>query len=112
MEDHEWENGEVTWEPLRFRTELPDYSDIPESVYDWEKSIYGKVEECIPHDIPKPLGKPVIFTAYEDANLIKQSLTLTPRNNLLSRLLPMALNSWLHVPQLKKSLTSGQHSGT
>ena len=60
---------------LRFRTELPDYSDIPESVYDWEKSIYGKVEECIPHDIPKPLGKPVIFTAYEDANLMHDITT-------------------------------------
>ena len=24
---------------LRFRTELPDYSDIPESVYDWEKNL-------------------------------------------------------------------------
>ena len=60
---------------LRFRTELPDYSDIPESVYDWEKSIYGKVEEGIPHDIPEPLGKPVIFTAYEDANLMHDITT-------------------------------------
>ena len=77
---------------LRFRTELPDYSNIPESIYDWEKSINGKVKECIPHDIPMPLGKPVIFTAYEDANLmhdvttgksITRNIHLVNNNNII-----------------------------
>lgn len=35
----------------------------------WECTVYGKVTESIPDDIPEPLGKPVVLTHYKDANL-------------------------------------------
>ena len=59
----------------RFRTELPDYSDVPDTHYDWEDAIYGKVEELIPENAPPPLGKPVIHTTYCDANLLHNVMT-------------------------------------
>ena len=47
---------------IRFRTALPDYSDIPEKIYDWEKSVYGSTHEAKPHDASIPLGKAIILT--------------------------------------------------
>ena len=41
---------------IRFRTHEPDYSAIPEPVHEWDYSVYGDVEEVIPHDAPEPLG--------------------------------------------------------
>jgi len=55
---------------IRYRVEKPDYSNLPETEYEWEKSVYGNVHEDIPDNIPKPLGKPVIHTTYVDANLM------------------------------------------
>ena len=54
---------------IRLRTELPDYSAIPEKMYDWGYTCYGDAEELIPKDMPKPLGKPVQSTTFVDANL-------------------------------------------
>ena len=58
----------------RFRTHEPDYSDLPERLYDWT-SIYGDVQELLPTDAPEPLGKPVTTTHYFDANLYHDMLT-------------------------------------
>ncbi len=55
---------------LRFRTHEPDLSDIPIPEYDWAESTYGNVQEEVPHDAPKPLGKPVVTVSYVDANLM------------------------------------------
>ena len=60
---------------IRYRTEEPDYSAIPEKIYDWAHTVYGDVEELIPSDIPEPLGKPVTLTTYVDANLYHDMLT-------------------------------------
>ena len=60
---------------IRFRTGLPDYSSIPNEEYDWEKSIYGNMEESLPHDAPKAYGPPVIMTTYVDANLCHDFVT-------------------------------------
>ena len=60
---------------IRFRTALPDYSDIPEKIYDWEKSVYGSAHEAKPHDAPIALGKPIILTHYVDANLYHDMIT-------------------------------------
>ena len=60
---------------IRFRTALPDYSDIPEKTYDWEKSVYGSAHEAKPHDSPIALGKPIILTHYVDANLYHDMIT-------------------------------------
>ena len=54
---------------IRIRTEEPDYSELPEKIYDWEQSVYAGAEELMPHDAPAPLGKPVVMTTYVDANL-------------------------------------------
>ena len=54
---------------IRIRTDLPDFSDHPEKVYEWENTCYRGAEEILPHDTPKPLGNPVITSRYVDANL-------------------------------------------
>ena len=55
---------------IRFRTGEPDYSELPTKTYDWMYSVYGNVEEQVPSDAPKPLGKPVVTSSYYDANLM------------------------------------------
>ena len=60
---------------IRFRTGLPDYSDVTAPVFDWAESVYGSPSEEIPRDIPEPRGKPVILTHYVDANLYHCMLT-------------------------------------
>ena len=47
---------------IRVRTGIPDYSSIPIRVYDWPISIYGNVEEELPKNAPKSLGKEVLIT--------------------------------------------------
>ncbi len=60
---------------IRFRVGIPDYSSLPKEEYDWERSIYGKVKEDIPDDMPEPLGPTVIMTTYVDANLCHDYIT-------------------------------------
>ena len=54
---------------IRFRTEQPDYSLLPDRNFDWTCSVYGDVEEVLPDDMSEPLGKAVVTTATMDANL-------------------------------------------
>ena len=35
---------------LRFRTGLPDYSDLKNPIFDWERSVCGDVNEATPDD--------------------------------------------------------------
>ena len=44
-------------------------------IRDREKSIYGNMEESLPHDAPKAYGPPVIMTTYVDANLCHDLVT-------------------------------------
>jgi hypothetical protein len=60
---------------IRFRTEEPDYSDLPTLEYDCERPVYGSVTKDIPSDAPRPLGKCVTVTHYVDANLYHCMLT-------------------------------------
>ena len=60
---------------IRVRTDEPDFSNLPDKHYKWERSVYGDVKELIPEDIPKPLGKRVVLTSYVDANLNHDLLT-------------------------------------
>ena len=53
---------------IKFRTEMPDYSIYPTEKYDWTY-VYGKVEEELPPNMPKPKGKKVIISVFADANL-------------------------------------------
>ena len=60
---------------IRFRTALPDYSDLEVPRYDWIDTVYGEISEAIPTDAPEPLGLPVTLTHYVDANLYHCMLT-------------------------------------
>ena len=60
---------------IRFRTNMPNYTDIHHVPYSWEQSVYGKVKEAILHDIPEMLGRPVVLTHYVDTNLYHDILT-------------------------------------
>ena len=54
---------------IRFRTDQPDYSFIPDQDFDWTYSVYGNVREILPDDMPEPLGEAVTTTTMMDANL-------------------------------------------
>ena len=54
---------------IRFRTEQPDYSFLPNQDFDWTYSVYGDVHEVLPDDMPEPLGEAVTTTTTMDANL-------------------------------------------
>ena len=54
---------------IQYRTSLPDYSDVPEGGINWDSSIYCGAKDLIPDNVLKPLGKEVITTTYQDANL-------------------------------------------
>ena len=60
---------------IRFRTGIPDYSDVTIPEYDWSESVYGNPTELIPDDAPTPLGLDVLLTHYVDANLYHDFLT-------------------------------------
>jgi hypothetical protein len=51
---------------IRFRTDEPDYSDLPDTLIEWDKSVYSGATEQLPHDFPTSLGKPVVLTHYVD----------------------------------------------
>jgi hypothetical protein len=54
---------------IQVRTEIPDYSALPDKVYNWEQSVYAGAEEEVPDNCPAPLGKEVVMTTFVDANL-------------------------------------------
>jgi hypothetical protein len=60
---------------IRVRTEVPDYSDLPEQELDWSRSVYGDVKEQRAPDAPAPKGKLVRTTSYKDANLYHDLIT-------------------------------------
>ena len=54
---------------IRFRTDQPDYSFLPDQDFDWTYSVYGNVQEILPDYMPDPLGEAVITTTTMAANL-------------------------------------------
>ena len=54
---------------IRFRTDQPDYSFLPDQDFDWTYSVYGDVHKILPDNMPEPLGKAVVTTTTMDANL-------------------------------------------
>ena len=54
----------------KYRTEEPDYSYLPNMKHDWSYTILGNVQEIIPNNCPKPLGKSFTTTTTLDANLL------------------------------------------
>ena len=47
---------------LRFRSDQPDYSFLPDQDFNWTYSVYGDVHEIIPDHMPEPLGEAVVTT--------------------------------------------------
>ena len=60
---------------IRIRINEPDFNDLPDQDFDWCYSVYGDVQELLPRDAPKPLGKAVTTITYKDANLYHDMLT-------------------------------------
>ena len=54
----------------RYRTKLIDHSHHEVTTHDWAQSVYGNVQEQVPHDAPAPKGRLVRTTTYKDANLM------------------------------------------
>ena len=54
---------------VRFRTDQPDYSFLPDQDFDWTYSVYRAVHKILPDDMPEPLGEAVVTTTTIDANL-------------------------------------------
>ena len=42
---------------IRFRTDQPDYSFLPDQDFDWTYSVLGDVHDILPDDIPEPLAR-------------------------------------------------------
>jgi hypothetical protein len=60
---------------IRIRVNEPNLNDLLDQNFDWCYSVYGDVQELLPRDAPKPLGKPVTTITYKDANLYHDMLT-------------------------------------
>jgi hypothetical protein len=60
---------------IQLRTELLDYSYLPEQDYDWARTVYGNVREQKAEGAPVPQGKVVRMTTYGDANLYHDMAT-------------------------------------
>jgi hypothetical protein len=60
---------------IRVRKDTPDFTGLPNQEFDWCHSVYGYVEEVLPKDLPKPLGKSVTTITYKDANLYHDIMT-------------------------------------
>ena len=54
----------------RYSTKEPDDSYLPNMKYDWSYTVYGNVQEIVPNNCPKTLGKSVTTTTTLDANLL------------------------------------------
>ena len=59
---------------IKFRTDMPDYSQYKEVKHDW-KYIYGNVTEELPSDMLEPKGKQVVISVFKDANLYFDHVT-------------------------------------
>ena len=60
---------------IRVRMDQPELSSLPDQNFEWCHTVYGNVEELIPGDAPKPLGRSVTTVTYTDANLYHDLLT-------------------------------------
>ena len=73
---------------IRFRTDQPDYSCLPDQDFDRTYSVYGNVQEILPDDMPDPLGEAVTTTTTMDANLnhcLASGKSLTDASTLSTR---------------------------
>ena len=60
---------------IRYRTEMPDLSDMEFEEYDWSRTPYAGAKEEYPSNLPAARGKPVQQITYVDANLYHDMLS-------------------------------------
>ena len=60
---------------LRYRTDIPNFSDIDYVEHDWSRTVYAGAREEYPHNLPAARGMPVLQWSYVDANLYHDMLT-------------------------------------
>jgi hypothetical protein len=60
---------------IRVHIEEPHFSELPDQEFDWCETVYGKVEELLPADAPRPLRKAITTVHCTDANLQHDLLT-------------------------------------
>jgi hypothetical protein len=61
---------------IHFWTNILDQGRHTPKKFDWSSSVYGNVEEDVPHEKPIPKGKVVHTTTYQDANLFQDFLVI------------------------------------
>ena len=59
---------------LRFRTDEPNYTHLPDLEYIWTR-VYCNVHGEIHNGVPEPIGKEVTTTTFLDANLLHDLIT-------------------------------------
>jgi hypothetical protein len=113
---------------IRFRTQEPDYSDIPALAYDWEYK-YGEAVEDIPTDAPTHrsanslLSPPTLMPTYATTSLranpslasftgsMGRPLNGSPRSRVPSKPPPTDPNLWLHASVSSRSRPYVTHFG-
>jgi hypothetical protein len=92
---------------IRIRTELPDYSVIPEKTYDWDYTCYEGAEELIPTDMPRLLGKEVQTTTFVDANLYHDLISGRSVTGILHLLNKTPINRFSKLQSTVETATFG-----
>jgi hypothetical protein len=60
---------------IRYRTGMPEMSDLEFEEYDWSRTVYSGAKEEYPKNLPPARGEAVKQTSYVDANLYHDMLT-------------------------------------
>jgi hypothetical protein len=60
---------------IRVYIDQPTYAELTDRSNKWARSIYGNIEELVPHNAPTALGEAVALTTYVDANLYQGMIT-------------------------------------
>jgi len=60
---------------IRYRTDMPDLSDLEIQEYDWSRTVYAGSTEQYPENLPIARGNPVQQLSYVDANLYHDMLS-------------------------------------
>ena len=60
---------------IRYRTDMPNLSDMEFEEYDWSRTVYAGSTEEYPSNLPAARGKPVQLLTYKDANLYHDMLS-------------------------------------
>jgi hypothetical protein len=63
---------------IRFWTEIPDYSHLEHTTYDWTYSVYGESKEEVPSDMPVPRGNKPDQPHHQQLFQEKDQLLLLP----------------------------------